>query len=631
MSRAVRTALAKAPADRYADATAMAGALADAEDVMKSGSRSVASAVPASPAAGWRKLAIGAVVVLVLGVLGGKFFLGGRSGTATAPGLKSVAVLPFENLGTDDDAYFADGIVDELRGRLAKLPDLRVIASASANQYRGTTKTGPEIAGELKVDQVLMGRVRWATAANGGRRVQVVAELVDGRSGSTTWQDTFDADVTDVFAIQSQLATKVAGALGAVLKQDAQDDLASRPTDNAEAYDLFLKGKAITNNSANMQRQAAGFFAQAVALDSTFAEAWALLGVSLSLVYSNGTREQAVGERAKEAVDRAAALAPNQGFSHQAMGAYYTNVEADARASERERNRALALDPNNADLLANSAIDDLDAERYTEVLRKLSRARELDPRSTRVLTNLIRSMVYLGRLDDALAASSELLALQPDDPGSIEWAAIPHLVTGDLDGARSVVRQAMTKISAPEVVSYFAGYNELAFALDAKDRELLYRLTPAAFDNDRAWWSQALAIAAYQQGDRVRARAYADSGLAVSKAQSDANPGDSQLRALYAVMLAYAGHTADAIREVDRAVADAKPGNNDMAYSRMQRIRVSLAAGQQEKAIDFIADQLGEQYFVKPGYLKVDPTFDPLRSNPRFQKLLAQPIKTAVD
>ncbi len=127
------------------------------------------------------------------------------------------------------------------------------------------------------------------------------------------------------------------------------------------------------------------------------------------------------------------------------------------------------------------------------------------------------------------------------------------------------------------------------------------------------------------------ARAYADSGLAVSKAQSDANPGDAQLRALYAVMLAYTGKTDEAIRQVEQAAATAKVGNYDIVYTRMQRIRVYLAAGQQDKAIDYIEDLMGRQYFLKPGYLKVDPTFDPLRNNPRFQKLLARPIKAATD
>jgi Flp pilus assembly protein TadD len=247
-----------------------------------------------------------------------------------------------------------------------------------------------------------------------------------------------------------------------------------------------------------------------------------------------------------------------------------------------------------------------------------------------VLTNLIRASVYLGRLDEALAASEEMLALQPDDPGAIEWMAIPHLVEGDLPGARAVIRQAMQHVSVPDMVTYFAGYNELAFALEPQDRELLYRLTPAAFDNDRAWWSQALSIAAHQQGDERRARAYADSGLAESRAQSAMNPDDSQLRALYAVMLAYAGHGTDAIREVERAMEQARPNRGqDNVYSKMQGVRVYIATGQAQKALDLLGVVMNQQYFVTPGYLKVDPTFDPLRNDPRFQKLVAQPIKTA--
>ncbi len=629
VGRTVLRALAKAPADRYATAGDMVAALADAEDAWRTGGRTAATGMPSRPAFGWKRMAIMAVVVLAFGALLAKLFLGPR-GSVTSGGIKSVAVLPFENQGSADDAYFADGIVDEVRGRLAKLGQFKVIASASANQYRETTKTGPEIAAELKVDQVLMGKVRWASGPGGQRRVQVVAELVDGKTGSTTWQDTFDADVTDVFAIQSQIAAKVAGALGGVLRSDAREDLADRPTQNSEAYDLYLKGRAVTSNAASAQRQAGGYLAQAVALDSTFAQAWAQLAVALSLVYVNGTREQAVGERAREAAERALRLAPDEGFAYYADAMYQMNVAADLAARDRAVNRGLEVDPENAVLLSMSADQDLREERYAEMRRKLTKARELDPRSIRVLTNLIRASVYLGRLDEALAASEEMLALQPDDPGAIEWMAIPHLVEGDLPGARAVIRQAMQHVSVPDMVTYFAGYNELAFALEPQDRELLYRLTPAAFDNDRAWWSQALSIAAHQQGDERRARAYADSGLAESRAQSAMNPDDSQLRALYAVMLAYAGHGTDAIREVERAMEQARPNRGqDNVYSKMQGVRVYIATGQAQKALDLLGVVMNQQYFVTPGYLKVDPTFDPLRNDPRFQKLVAQPIKTA--
>jgi tetratricopeptide (TPR) repeat protein len=176
-------------------------------------------------------------------------------------------------------------------------------------------------------------------------------------------------------------------------------------------------------------------------------------------------------------------------------------------------------------------------------------------------------------------------------------------------------------------VTYFAGYNEMAWILDEAEQSLLFRLTPAAFDNDRAWWGQALAFAAYQNGDLPRARAYADSALATSKEQSDANPDDPQLRALYAVMLAYVGRTDEAVREVDVAVRNAVVGNDsDYPYSTLQRVRILLVAGQTDKAIDGVEDLLKMPYHVTPSYLALDPMYTPLKGNPRFERLLTSEI-----
>jgi serine/threonine-protein kinase len=617
----VTRALAKAPADRYANAGAMVTALVAAERDTQSGFVT-ASTSARSGVKPWQ-LGLAAAAVLALGAVGMKVMGGATGGTPTAAVAKRVAVLPFQHLGADDDAYLADGIVEELRGKLSHLGTLTVIASASADQYRGTTKTGPEVARELRVDQVLTGKVQWAAGANGSRRVRVSAELVDGKTGAISWRDTFDADLTDVFTLQSQLATRVAGALGAVLGQDATVELAARPTQNAVAYDLYLMGRAITNAAAGPQRQAAGYYAQAVALDANFAEAWARLGAALTTVSFNGTRDPETARQAKDAIDRALMLAPDLARAHQAMAIYQLNVVRDPEAARRATDRGLALEPDNPELLASSALDDFRREEYAAAFAKFSRGRDLDPRSVPILRSLILSLTYLGRAKEAVALSDEMMALAPTDPNVVQSVVFAHLASDDLEGARRVVREALTRIPPPELVAFFAGYQELAFVLDPAERDLLFRLTPAAFDNDRAWWGQALATAAYQQGDLARARAYADSSLAESKRQADANTQDPQLRALYAVMLAYAGQSQEALREVDRAVTLApRANNNDAPYARLQRSRVLLAAGRTDQALDAIEELMGYQYFISPGYLRLDPMFAPLKGNPRFERLL---------
>ena len=222
-----------------------------------------------------------------------------------------IAVLPFQNQGASTDEYFADGIADEVRGKLSRVSGLKVIASSSASQYKGSTKSPQVIASELGADYLLSGTVRWATGADGKRRVQVVPELIDASSGDVKWQQSFDTDITDVFEVQSQIATQVASALGVALGGSEQQELTKRPTDNVEAYQLYLKGRAVQGADPASMRESIGYLEQAVALDSTFVDAWASLAMQVSRIYPNGISVPATAQRAKEALERTIALDPD--------------------------------------------------------------------------------------------------------------------------------------------------------------------------------------------------------------------------------------------------------------------------------------------------------------------------------
>ncbi len=555
VSSLVTRALAKSPADRFQTATEMVDAIRAAEnaDVLRSGEvdggTTGTSKASAKRLLRWRNAALAGVTGLVIWAITATTFAVAPSTDAKEGRLKKLAILPFANQGTADDAYFADGIVDEVRGKLAKVGQLTVIASSSANQYRNSTKTPVEIASELGVDFLLVGKVRWAGAVGAARKVQVVPELVDGKTGNTTWQQPFDASLADVFEMQTSIASQVAGALGAVLGSADKAQLAARPTTNAAAYDLYLKGRSIIANSSAAQRTAAGFFEQAVALDSTFADAWASLGRALATVYSNGTRDPAVGRRSKEAIDRGLALGMNTGSPHSAAARYHQMVDRDAAAAEREINLALIAAPKDAGVLSQSANVDMLGGRLEAALEKLQRARELDPRSQPTLATLL----------------------------TVEY-------------------------------------------------QLLFRLSPAAFDNDRAWWGQSLAIAASQRGDVARARAYADSSLAISASQSTANPSDPQLHVLYGVVLALAGRNADGIREAEQGVSLSASNLNDQnhQYSRLQLARVYTITGMKDKATAILEALALAHYVISSARLRLDPSFASLKGNPRFEKLLVE-------
>jgi serine/threonine-protein kinase len=571
----------------------------------------------------WRYATLGGMLSLLLwaGVATALALSG--PGTATRAGGNRVAILPFENQGAADDAYFADGIGDEIRGKLARVNGITVIASSSATQYKGSTKSPQEIARELGADYLLVGKVRWAGPAGGVRRVQVAPELVDGKTGATTWQQSFDTGVTDIFAVQAQIASQVAGALGAQLGSREQEQLAERPTKNAAAYDLYLKGKALTSLDAVTMRLSASYFEQAVALDSTFVDAWGALSTALSGVYFNGSRDPVAGARSKEAMERALALNPNVPTGYLAAVRYYTLVTSDTTRALAALGRALQLAPNDATVLSAAGAADLGRGNLELAASELERARDLDPRSPGPLGNLQRVYFFQRRYADAIGAGEAAMALSPTNVQVAEWQAMIYLAQGDLATARKVIQATIDRGNpAPSVAAIFGGYYEMSWALEDAERNLLLRLTPAAFDDDRAWWGQTLAIAHAEQGNMTAARAYADSALPKTKVLLDASPNDGQTQAFYALMLALSGRKAEALAAAARAIALGEANQTNRSYNEFLVVRTYLAVGESEKALDLIDKLLKANFYLTPAWLGIDPTFRSLKGNPRFEKMV---------
>ena len=626
----VQKALAKAADDRYTSATDFVAAL-DASRMQSSASVPAitppnATQVMPRPTASdggrsMRRVGIALVVLLAIGAwlaLRGR----GKAPAAMPSGANRLAVLPFENQGAPADDYFADGIADEVRGKLANVKGISVIASASAKQYKGSAKPPKEIARELGADYLLTGKVRYA-GSGAERRVQVVPELIDAHSGDVKWQQNFDANLTDVFKVQSEIAGRVVGALGVALGGTEEAELARRPTDNVDAYQLYLKGRSLVNTDPASLRESVGFLEQAVTLDANFTEAWALLSMQMSRLYSNGNRDPASAQRAKEAMERAVALSPDGARTRLAKARYLFLVGGDANGARVEMDRALRTSPNDAEVLAYAGAIDLDAGNLGTSLSNLERARTSDPRSYSTLYALMQVYTFLGRQEDAVAAGTAAVALAPGNMQPVEYLAMVHLSAGDTSGAREVIRQAIaTGISVPSLAAYFAGYQEVAWLLEPTQRALIYRMTPAAFDNDRAWWGQSLASTYWQQGDTVRARIYADSALGPSAAQVKQAPSDPQLRGLYALMLSYLGRGPEARAEIEKVLAPSSLGFAQFNYNLLNVIKAELALGDRERATVHLNELLQRGHYVSRKWLPLDPTFHSLRGYAPYEALL---------
>ena len=577
----------------------------------------------------WRNAGLGGIAAVVLwagvaSVASARRVGGPAEGPAAAGGGTHVAVLPFQNQGDSADNYIVDGITDEIRGKLARVNGLIVIGSGSAAQYRGTALAPAAVGRELGAEYILLGRVRWAGTKPDARRVQVVSELVNASNGATTWQQSFEADLTDVFEVQAQVAARVAGALGTQIGSQESREIARQSTSSPAAWDAFVKGRAITAIDPVARRAAAAHFEQAVAIDSSFSAAWGQLSLALQRVFVNGAREPAVGARAREAFERAIAADSDEAIGYAAAAQYFTNIEIDVARADSYMATALRLAPNDPNVLANAGRADVSAGRLDMAVERLERARELDPRSVAIMNDLQRAYLAAARYQEAVEVGDAAIALSPSDPGVFEWLAMAHVAQGNLAAAQASARRALADgISPPFIAAYFSGYYEMSWLLDPETRALVNRLTPAAFDDDRAWWGQALATANWNAGRREQARIYADSALAPSLVQMQSAPGDPSVVMLYALMLAYTGRKAEALAEGRRGIAmvPAQRGVNP-TYNRLQLVRIYLATGEDDAAIGEIGTLLGMRGFISREWLMLDPLFDQVRGDPRFVKLV---------
>ena len=620
----VRHCLEKDREDRFQSAKDIVFALSE-----QSSPAVLSSARFAAPRAGRRNLLIAVAALVVLSAAGLFLLRRPRKAAGEITGVKRLAVLPFENLGTPQDDYFADGVADAVRGKLTSLAGVEVIARASSTPYKKTTKTPNQIAHELGARYLLTGTVRWErTGATS--RVQVSPELVeveDSGVATSKWQQPFDAALTDVFQVQSDIATRVAQALDVAIGAGEEKRLAESPTRNLAAYDAFLKGeeasKSMAVNDPVSLRRALGFYEQAVALDPGFARAWAQISKADSILHGNSTPTPELAEHARQAAERAVALAPDRPDGYLALGTYLRVVVGDLSRALEQYAKGRRTAPGNADLLRATALTEQSLGHWDAAVEHFKQAERLDPRSVNNKWTLGIALRSMRRYPEAREVFDRGLALAPANLTLIEQKAMTFLGEGDLAGARSVLSAVPREVAPAAIVSYLATYFDLVWVLDEGQRELLLHLTPSAFDNNRGGWSLCLVQAYALKGDAAKMRSHAEEAREAFEDQLRAAPEDAQLHALHGLALAYLGKKNEAIREGERAVA-LLPTTRDAylgPYLEHQLVRIDILVGEPEKALDHLEPLLRIPYLLSPGWLRIDPNFDPLRKNPRFQKL----------
>ena len=628
-------AMARVPADRFSTASEFAAALAVAAGETRTPhqvatAQTVGIAVPPTSASKGRfRWAAAAIALGVAGALAAGAFGWWRFGATQGDDIRHLAVLPFENLGAPEDAYFADGITDEVRGKLTTLRGFAVTARASSAQYKNaSSKTPQQVGQELGVEYVLTGTVRWEGAQGGTRRVRVSPELIETATGTSRWQQPFDGDLSGVFQMQAEIAARVAEALNVALAGDARTSLAEKPTGNLAAYDAFLRGEDLTQGMSftdpSRVGRALAYYNEAVTLDPTFLQAWVQLGRAACAQYNVQPGNAETAALCRRGAERAAALAPDRPETRLAMGTYLRVVEKSAEKALYQFKLGLQTQPNNVDLLAAATTVERGLGRFEDALAHGQQAARLDPRSIVAGQSVARTYHDLHRFREADAEYGRVLTLAPRNLSAVQFRATNCLSQGDLACARAVIATALAHVTEKELVVRFATFQEMMWVLPDDLLRKVVDLQPADFSNDRAMWALKVGATYLLTNDVTQARSYGR--IAATEYGKGLKQGlqDAQLLELYGRALVLAGDSKAGIEAGERSLA-LRDTTNDVIngpYYTYQVARINIQAGQYERALDLIEPLLTRPGDITPGWLRIDPVFTPLRGNPRFDRMI---------
>jgi len=577
------------------------------------------------------------VLLLVIAVFAYQRFGPGKKGLVTMPSAipeKSIAVLPFENRSEDKaNTYFADGIQDEILTRLSKIADLKVISRTSTQHYKSAPDNLREIASQLGVAHIVEGSVQ-----KSGDSVRVNVQLIKAANDSHLWADTYDRKLTDIFSVESEVAKAIADQLRAHLTGQEEQVIAAKPTDNPEAYDAYLRGLAYSLKTAQTPANALGaqkYLKEAVRLDPKFALAWALLSYTEARGYRTLNLQPTVAlrEEARQAAETALTLQPNLDEAVLAKGYYHYSCLKDYDAAVGYFEQARPLLPNSSRIPESLAYLERRRGQWERSESYFNEAERLDPRNVTMLTQHALSYIYLRRFPEALRKLDQVLNIIPDDLDTLVFKAAIAQAEGDLPRAAALLaplHPPADDTGALETQVYQAILERNPGPMISRLKEVLAKPDPALgyfIGELRFWlgwaqevagdhaaaqesWRQArseletflkeqpenrtligdLALTNMGLGDKPAAFVFVEKGIAVVPIENDALDGPSPIEILARVA--------------------ARMGDPDRAIAALQKLL----------SIPYEAP-LAPTVPLTPALLRLDPMFDPLRRDPRFEKL----------
>jgi TolB-like protein/Tfp pilus assembly protein PilF len=549
---------------------------------------------------------------------------------------KSIAVMPFENRSEDKaNAYFADGVQDEILTLLSKIADLKVISRTSTQQYQGKPRNLIEIAKQLGVANILEGSVQKA-----GDQVRVNVQLVNAQTDSHLWAETYDRKLTDIFGVESEIAKGIAESLQAKLTGREEQALAVKPTNNLEAYDAYLRGLAFEGRSSSsygsyspyLVGRAAGFFERAVQLDPNFAIAWARLSRAHAAVYFVGTdTTSARRDAAKKALETAQKLQPNSPETQLALGYYQYYVLRDYGLAKSTFGLVGRMLPGSSEVSAALAFVARREGHWDESIAYWEEALALDPRNVELLNQTAITYTMLRQFPTALKLHDRALDIVPNEPGVMAAKANIHQAEGNLEQAGKFLSQinAQTPSENALVIKMTQLRLERNYAEAIQFLQARLAQFHSASETDKAVTQAILAATQRLAGDTAGAEVAAEQAHNTLEQLCKKQPDSALFAALLSLANSALGEKNSALKEAKRAIK-LLPSAKDRVHGPAREEILALIQtmfGENNGAISTLTRLLQTSYSswlyaatpVTPALLRLDPHWDPLRSDPAFQ------------
>jgi TolB-like protein/class 3 adenylate cyclase/Flp pilus assembly protein TadD len=543
---------------------------------------------------------------------------------STSTSQKSIAVMPFANLSEDKaNAYFAEGMEDEILTQLAKIADLKVISRTSTQQYQSKPSNLAEIAKQLGVANILEGSVQKA-----GDQVRVNVQLIQVASDSHLWADTYDRKLVDIFGVESEVAKAIGEALQAKLTGGEQQALAVKPTNNAEAYDAYLRGLAFearTSNSPDDLEKVVGFYERAVQLDPSFALAWARLSRANAVYFLGLDTTPARRDATERALNTAQKLQPNSPETLLAQAYYQYRVLRDYELAKATFGHVRELLPGSSDAPGALASIARRQGHWDESVAYWEQTLALDPRNTQWLANAAGTYAMLRQFPAALKTYDRVLDLVPNDPDTVASEAAIYQAEGNLEQAGKL----LAGLNAQTFSSFATKINQLFLErhFDEAIRLIHSRLAESrdVSDIERLVYQSLLIGAQEWAGNIAGARATAQQMLRPLETLSQKDPDNPNFASVLSIIHLVLGDKDAAIKEAERAITLLPSGRDAVEGPGFEENLAFIEGlvGDKNRAIPRLQRLLEIPYSncLTPALLRLDPKWDSLRGDPRFQKL----------